>query len=293
VEGINKRTIVIIGMGLIGGSLGLALRRFARAQGRPWRVIGLGRRERPLRWALRRGACDEVSMDWRQMISRADDIVICTPPAQIVPVTEKIASWVRTGTVISDAGSIKEPILAGWSRLKKKLGRSGVSFSLIGAHPMAGSEASGIENARADIFQGAMCAVTPCPGEPASAVARVERIWKACGARPFRVGAAAHDRAVSLTSHLPHLVASALMLSLMEKRKAEPLTEKFVARSFLDLTRVAASDPALWAGIFRMNRASLKAALGSLESAVRRLCDGKGTERLLRATAAARRQWSS
>jgi len=83
------------------------------------------------------------------------------------------------------------------------------------------------------------------------------------------------------------------MLSLLEKRKAEPLTEKFVARSFLDLTRVAASDSALWSGIFRMNRTSLKAALEGLEGAMRRLCEGKDTERLLRATAGARRQWSS
>ena len=271
-------------MGLIGGSLGLALR---RARPKRWRVIGLGRGKASLTLARRRGACDETFTDWRPAIRRADEIVICTPPVQIVPVTRRILPWIKPDAVISDVGSVKGPILSGWKNLKKIRGRSR-GFSFVGAHPMAGSETSGIAHARADLFRGMVCAITPCPGEPASAVRRVEEIWKACGAVPVRIDARTHDRAVALTSHLPHLIASALMLAVMGKRR--PI-RKFVARSFLDLTRVAASDSALWADIFRMNRAALQEALRDFGGAVRRLSRATASDRLLSLTAAYRRMW--
>lgn len=263
-----------------------------RARPKVWRVIGLGRGPSSLALARRRGACDKIFTDWREGVREADEIVICTPPSQIVPVTRRVLPWTKPGVVISDVGSVKGPVVAGWSHLRETAGFS-TNYSFVGAHPMAGSEASGIHYARADLFQGAVCAITPCPGEPSSSVQRVEKIWKACGARPFRINPAAHDQAVALTSHLPHLIASALVLSVMEKERAGSPFRKFVARSFLDLTRVAASDPVLWADIFRMNQRALREAAGDFEKAIRRLGREPAVERLLRLTATRRRAWSS
>lgn len=287
----SERTIGIIGMGLIGGSLGLALCRFSRLNKKHWRVIGMGRGRKSLELAKRRRACHEISMDWVSGVSRVDDLVICTPPAEIIPTLIKVHHLTSPGTVISDVGSVKFPIVEKWQSIKKS-GRPAVFF--VGAHPMAGLETSGIEHAGADLFKGTVCALTPCPGEPSGALERVEALWKSCGTHPIRLQAQTHDRIVALTSHLPHLLASGLVLSLVKECSREPLTRRFVAGSFLDLTRVAASDARMWSEIFHMNRNQITAACHLLLKSLNRLRSGKegAIEELLNRGASFRRQWS-
>lgn len=231
-------TVAVIGVGLIGGSVGLTLLRRGLAD----RVVGIGRRETSLQKARQCGAVTETTVDLRHGVQDADLIVVCTPVALIVDHVQQAAQACRTGAVITDAGSTKESVVTQLSA-----GRDGRAV-FVGSHPLAGSEKKGPEYAQDDLFQGRVVVVTPVDRTPPEAVRLVVDFWRSLGASVIRMAPADHDRAVATTSHLPHVVSAALAASTPDELL--PL----VAGGWLDTTRVAAGDAGLWQQILRDNR---------------------------------------
>ncbi len=250
----QKSKIVIVGVGLMGGSLGLALRRRGG-----WRVVGLSRRRSAVNRARRRGAIHEGTTDPARALSHADVVVFCAPVDQIVPLARRCRRWIPPSALVMDVGSVKGPVVRGMEKLFS--GATGPAF--IGAHPMAGSEKTGVENARADLYRGAVCALTPTGHTPAAARRRAEHFWRGLGARVLSLDPDAHDRAVALISHLPHLIADALVLAAGRRcsgASSQEILYALAAGSFRDATRVAGADPKLWRGIFSLNAAPLREA---------------------------------
>jgi prephenate dehydrogenase len=245
-----KPTVAVIGVGLIGGSLGLALRRSKR-----YRVLGIARRPSTLHDAKRLGAIDAGSTNLTD-VYQADIVVLATPVDSIVPVIQQIKPFLKPRAIVTDAGSIK-------GVLDQQI--RGVRF--VGAHPLAGSHKTGVKAARADLFRGATCVLVP---QDSSAVGEVRRLWETAGARILLMSARAHDAVVALTSHLPHLIAHALVQAVM-KRPEQKLLKALMAGSFRDMTRVASSDPEQWVQIFQANLKNLRQAARLFEAELRHL----------------------
>jgi prephenate dehydrogenase len=261
-------TIAIVGVGLIGGSIGLALKRRRLAR----RVVGVGRRASSLAAARRRGTIDRGTTDLARGVADAELTVFCTPVNLIAAQVREAAPFCSPDALLTDSGSTKARIVA---RLETGL-PGGVCF--VGSHPLAGSEKRGVEVARADLFDGRVCVVTETPRTPADALDRVTAFWRSLGARVIRMAPDAHDRALAYTSHLPHLAAAALSIALPEKYN------EVVATGFRDTTRIAASDPDLWTAIFFENAEPLLDALAGFERRMREFRDAlaRGDARRLR-----------
>lgn len=268
--------VAIVGLGLIGGSLGLALRRRRLA-----RVIGVSRRPATLRQAKRLGAIDAGTALLREAVADADVVVLAAPVDAIETLGRHAARFMRPGSVLTDVGSSK-------ARIVQALGRAmprGVAF--VGAHPLAGSERRGIEAARADLFTGSICVVTPTGRTPRRARDVVTRLWKPLVRRVVTMDPARHDRLLAAVSHLPHLLA----FSLVRATSREALA--IAPRSFLDATRVAQSDPDLWDDILLSNRAAIATAMGRFERewrTLRRAITSRDQRRLVRLLAEAQRE---
>ena len=241
-----KTTVAIIGVGLMGGSLGLALKRTGR-----YRVIGIGRSRTKLRDAQRRRAIDAASTD-EAAVRDADIVVIATPVTLIAPTLKRLLPFLKSGALVTDVGSVKTSVLKAVAQLK--LPRS-VSF--VGGHPLAGSHRVGMSAARADLYRGATCVLVPLKG---ARTARIAKLWKDAGAVPLTLSAQAHDRSVALISHLPHAIAHALVHAVRGAANQTHL-KKLFAGSFRDMTRVASADPEQWRQIFQMNQPEVRHAL--------------------------------
>lgn len=237
--------VTIVGLGLMGGSLGMAIKRRRLAR----RVVGLSRHPSTLRRARACGAVDAGTTDLRRAVQDADLVVLATPVGRIVPLARRAARAMRAGSVLTDLGSAKGSIV---SRLERAL-PSRVAW--VGGHPLAGSEQHGIEAANADLFDGSVCVLTPTARTPRAALARVSRLWSALGVQVVTMSPSRHDRILAGTSHLPHLVAYALARAIsVDPRLRAP-------RSLLEMTRIAKSSPALWEDVVLANRAQLLAAV--------------------------------
>ena len=245
-------TLTIVGVGLIGGSIGLAARRRCLAE----RVIGVGRQQATLDQARALGAIDESSLDLAEAVRRAEVAVFCTPVNLIPDQVLAAAPGCAKGTLLTDAGSTKGAIVRA---LDGKL-PPGVSF--VGSHPLAGAEKRGPEHADAGLFQDRVAVVTPTPRSDRAAVERTVAVWQALGSHAKLMSPDEHDRALAVTSHLPHLLASALAGVL------PPELRELTATGFRDTTRIAAGDPSLWTAIFMQNRPALIEALGLLQGQV-------------------------
>lgn len=270
------RRAAIIGVGLMGGSLGMALR------SRGWRVTGVGRDKARLRRAGARGALDEVSTDAAAGVAGADVVVLAVPVDGLIPLGRRLRPHVKPGALVTDMGSVKGDVaraFADWP-------------DFVGAHPMCGSEKTGVENARHDLFRGATCALTPSPRTSRAALAKAESFWRGVGARTLRLAPDVHDRRVALVSHLPHLLAEALV-SAVEADGGKAWAPALAAGSFRDATRVAGADPALWAPIFAMNKAAVRRSAALFQKALGRLLaqgpSEKSLARVRRAHAAVQR----
>jgi prephenate dehydrogenase len=240
------KTVAIVGVGLIGGSLGRALRKTGR-----FRVIGISRRRSTLRNAKRLGAIDRGSLDFKDAAA-AEIVVVCTPVDRIVPTIRRLLPHLRSGTWVTDVGSVKEPIVRGMAALARQS-----SLHFAGSHPIAGSHKTGVKASRADLFRGTTCVVTPVgKTRPAPILA----LWRAVGARVQVMNARRHDAALALTSHLPHFVAHSLVHVLLRGRDLRGL-RPLMGGSFRDMTRVASSDPDQWVQIFQANRVQLRRGL--------------------------------
>lgn len=251
-------------MGLIGGSLGLDL----RAHGLVERVVGVSRSAEHRRLVVERGLANEATADPEDGLRTADLAVLAVPVSAIVALLPRIARWVPGDCVVTDVGSVKGPILAAGDAAFPD-GR------FVAGHPIAGSEHSGPAAARAGLFAGHTWIATPGPRTAAEAEARVTRLWQAVGASTVRMPAEWHDEVFATVSHLPHLVAYALMDAVMRLEEGGERV-KYSAGGLRDFTRIAGSDPAMWRDIFLMNREpvlraveAFRAALDRLEAAIR------------------------
>ncbi|MBU6275432.1 MAG: prephenate dehydrogenase [Planctomycetes bacterium] len=239
-------SVAIVGVGLIGGSVGQALlgRRLAG------RVIGIGRDPASLAEAKRCGAVTETTTDLAA-VAGADFVLVATGVAAIPALLERIDGAVRPGTAITDAGSTKGRIVAGWERHRRR--RRG---RFVGGHPLAGSHRRGPAAADADLFTGRVAVVTPAPATPADDVEAVAEFWSALGATVYMMPPREHDRILAATSHAPHAIAAAVAAA------TPAAARRFTAGGWRDTTRIAAGDPALWADILLDNAAEVQRALG-------------------------------
>jgi prephenate dehydrogenase len=242
-------TVAIVGVGLIGGSIGLAL----RAKGLAERVVGTGRNHLMLDEARRLGAIDEGTTDPARGVAGAEVAVVCTPVMRIADDVRLAAEHGPGSILVTDAGSTKRRIV----ETVERDARSRAVF--VAGHPIAGSERKGVTHAQADLFEGRVCVLTPTERTPADRLDRARAFWSRLGCRIVETDPAAHDEALALTSHLPHAVAAALAAAV----PVEVLT--LVGGAYRDGTRVAGSDAALWAGIFRENRAPVLQALARFQ----------------------------
>jgi prephenate dehydrogenase len=244
--------ITLVGVGLLGGSLGLAVkeRRLAAL------ISGYVRRAASVAECEKAGAVDKADTDVGRVVEGADLVVLCTPIAQMAPLVTRMLPSLERGCVVTDVGSVKASVVAELEPLVSKVGAE-----FIGSHPMAGAEKMGVASARADLFKGAICAITPTANSDPKTVARLEEFWSAIGARPLRLSPELHDDLVSRSSHLPHVVASELanyVLSPVHPKEQGMLC----ANGFRDTTRVASGSPEMWRDISLANRRNLARVLG-------------------------------
>lgn len=238
--------VTIIGVGLIGGSLGLALKEKKVAK----RVAGVGRREESLKVAQGLQEVEEVTTDLVKGVADADLVVIATPLELTIEIFKKIIPHLREGCVVTDVGSVKGPIL---KRIDHPF--------FIGGHPLAGSEKRGPQAARADLFKEATVVLTPVEKTDEKALALVQGMWQALGAKVLFLSPEVHDELVAFTSHLPHILATSLTNLIAELGKKEERVLSLMGEGFRDTTRIAASPPSMWKEICLTNREEISKAI--------------------------------
>lgn len=273
-DNMKFKTITIVGLGLMGGSLAAACRRkFPRA-----RVIGVSRNASALQFALRKKWIHEGTRDLAKAACISDLIILCTPVDSLEPLLAKINQYARRGTLVTDVGSVKGKISRAARRFK--------NVSFIGAHPMAGSHARGIEAAGPDLYTDHLTFITAPKSAPGYAA--VKSFWKIISGKLAEVDPERHDEIVAQISHLPHTAASSLAMA--PSQSALP----FAAKGFLDSTRIAQGDASVWVPILLSNRKAVGRAFRLFErrfQELRRLVlkgDAAGLTRFLKAAAARR-----
>ena len=241
------RKITIIGVGLLGGSIGLAAKK-RRLAGE---IAGFVRRAASLKDCEHAGSLDYATTDLLAAVSNADLVILCTPLAQMRSLAELFLPALKRGAIVTDVGSVKAGVVR---ELESLLRKSGAHF--IGSHPMAGAEKTGVAAALGHLFENAVCVLTPTKKSNAAAVRKLEQFWKSLGARTLRLDAAQHDLLVSRSSHLPHVVAAALVNLVLNP--AHPETQAALcATGFRDTTRIASGSPEMWRDIALANRKNL------------------------------------
>ena len=276
--------LAVIGVGLIGGSFALALKQAKLAS----HVVGVGRSAANLKVARERGIIDSIADDTAAAARDADLVLVAAPVAQFGAIFSDLK---QTKALITDGGSTKRDVIAA---ARAALGARIAQF--VPAHPVAGAEQSGAGAAKADLFRNRRVVLTPLAENAAGAVAEVQKAWEACGARITRLDAEEHDAVLAAVSHLPHLLAYALVHDIAERKNAEQLFS-FAAGGFRDFTRIASSHPEMWRDICVANRDRLLAELkryGAKLSEMQKLleaADGPGLERLFAEARDARNQW--
>ena len=241
-----QKTIVIAGVGLIGGSIGLCLHQNRSSR----KVIGLGRSLERLQNALDLGAIDDAETDWAKAMAEADIVVLCGPVSTIAEQARQAWRNRRSDQIlITDAGSTKAGIIQDLESEPQLLS------AFVGAHPIAGSARSGVSASQPDMFQGKACVLTPTEQTRPDQLQKARSFWAGLGCRLVEMTPADHDRALAQTSHLPHVLAAALA------RCVDMENHSLTAGAFRDMTRIAAADGELWRDIFLSNRESLDKAL--------------------------------
>lgn len=283
----RSERLVVIGVGLIGGSVAAALRRAGRVR----HVVGVGRSRANMDRARELGVIDEISQDVGAAVKAADTVLLAVPVQQNERVLSALAQSMQPGTLVTDAGSTKQDFVAAVRRLAPAH-----LETIVPGHPIAGAEHTGVDAASAGLFEGKNVVLTPLPENRADAVDRVESLWQACGARITRMPAGHHDRVFSAVSHLPHMLAYALVHMIANRADAEELFG-FAASGFRDFTRIAGSSPEMWRDIATANREALVADLEAYQKEVAalterlRAADGATLERIFETARSARSDW--
>lgn len=246
---LNK--IVIFGVGLIGGSFSLALRK----AGAVTEVVGFGRSAATLNEAKQLGILDRIGDDVAREVCDADIVLVATPVAQMADIFKRIAPHLGANTLVTDGGSTKGDVVAA---ARANLGNKLSQF--VPAHPIAGGEKSGASAALADLYQGKRVVLTPLHENSKDAVARIRTAWELCGANVSELTAEQHDTVFAAVSHLPHLLSFALVHDLAKRDNKDQLLS-FAASGFRDFTRIAASSPEMWRDICMANRDALMVEL--------------------------------
>jgi len=274
------KQVTIVGVGLIGGSLGLVLKKRAMADA----VVGVGRRVENLKTAVELGAIDRYVADARAGVAGADLVVLATPVDTYERHLKDWSHGLALGAIVTDVGSVKGPLVAQAEGLMPE----GVCF--VGAHPVAGREKTGVAAGSADLFKGARCILTPTGKTDPQAVQTVRELWEAAGSIVLTMDPYLHDRILGAVSHLPHVAAFALINALTEiKDRTTPELDllAYAGGGLRDTTRIAASSPEMWRDIFLWNRQNLLAMIEVYEQQLRRLKqliqagDGPGIEKEL------------
>ncbi len=279
--------LVVIGVGLIGGSVAAALRRAGKVR----RVIGVGRGRANITRALQLGVIDDAVEDIAAAVKGADAVLIAVPVQQNQRVLGALADALAPGTLVTDAGSTKQDFVAAVRRIAPRH-----LATVVPGHPIAGAELTGVDSASAALFDGRNVVLTPIQENDAAAVDRVETMWKACGARVSRMTPERHDRVFSAVSHLPHMLAYTLVHMIATRPDAEALFG-FAASGFRDFTRIAGSSPEMWRDIALANRETLLADIEAFQQQLAELArrlrqtDGAEIERIFEAARSARNAW--
>lgn len=278
--------LAVIGVGLIGGSAALALRR----AGQVGRVLGVGRNAQSLSQAQALGLIDAVVTP-RQAAEQADVILLATPVGGLAAMLAQLRPHLRPDSLLTDAGSTKlEVVEAARTALGERIGQ------FVPGHPIAGAERSGPEAADAGLYRDRKVILTPLPENTPAGVARVRELWQACGAQVLEMDAQAHDRVLGSVSHMPHFLAAAYMAQVAGAGDAAQRLA-LAGSGFRDFTRIAAGSPEMWRDIFLSNRDALRTELAAvretLDQMERAMGDGDGValEALLSQAAQARRNW--
>ncbi|HWE03790.1 MAG TPA: prephenate dehydrogenase [Tepidisphaeraceae bacterium] len=251
----QPKCISILGVGLLGGSIGLA----ARSRWAGCRVIGYGHRRSTLDQAVAMGALDEGHERLSPAVDGADLVILCTPVGLFRPLMADLANHLDPKSVVTDVGSTKRSIVKAAEELLPAPER------FVASHPMAGSEKRGVQYARADLYDGALCIITPTSHTAPAALETVEDFWRTLGMRTCRLSPSEHDRRLADVSHLPHVLAAALVA--MQDKNSFALSGK----GFLDMTRIAGGDGALWRDILLDNRDNVRKSIHNLQHQLDRL----------------------
>ncbi len=253
--------MVVAGVGLIGGSLGLA----ARQRSLVGEVVGYGRGEANLATALSRGAVDRYSRSAAEAARGADLLVLAVPVRSTRTVAEQLLPHAVRDVVVIDAGSVKREVVAAMEALVAP------PAAFVGCHPIAGTELSGAANAAGELFDGQLCVLTPTAKTDARALERVRSLWEGVGMCIESMPADEHDRLLALVSHLPHAVAYALIAGIEAERVGgrDPLA--YSGGGLRDTTRIAASPAEMWRDVFLDNRAEMLSAIDGFGAALARL----------------------
>ena len=241
--------VSILGVGLLGGSIGLAIRSRMTSS----RVAGYGHRSATLEKAIEIGAIDEAHATLPTAVQGADLVILCTPVGMLEEMLRQIAAHLKPGAIVTDVGSTKRSVVTAAEKILP------ASVHFVGSHPMAGSEKRGVEYARTDLFEHATCILTPTPNTDAESLAKVEKFWQSLGMKTTILSPEDHDRHLAGISHLPHALAAALVA--MQDDAALPLAGK----GFLDATRIAGGDGTLWRDILHDNADNMRSALTRLQ----------------------------
>ncbi|MEO1538749.1 MAG: prephenate/arogenate dehydrogenase family protein [Pseudomonadota bacterium] len=245
--------VALIGLGLIAGSISLSARRLAN----PPRFSGFARRAETRDTARRIGLIDRVDDSLAEAVADADLVILCVPVGSMADVAEAMRPHLKPGTIVSDVGSVKADVIGA---VAPHLPPGAV---LVPAHPLAGTEHSGPESGFATLYDGRFCVLTPVPGTPPEAVARLRQFWEELGATVEEMEPEHHDLVLAVTSHAPHLIAYT-MVGVADDLRRVTNSEviKYSAAGFRDFTRIAASDPTMWRDVFLNNKEATLEILG-------------------------------
>jgi prephenate dehydrogenase len=255
------RRLAIIGVGLIGGSLALALRRAGHVD----QIVGNSRREAHLRRAVELGVIDRYELDPAQAVAGADMVLLAVPLGAMAGVCELVRDALDPDAVLTDVGSAKASVVAA---VRTAFGRLPARF--VPGHPIAGNEKSGVEAAFPSLFEGRRVILTPLSETDEQALARVREMWQAAGAGVEELTVAHHDTVLAATSHLPHMLAYGLVDSLARMGESDEIF-RYAAGGFRDFTRIASSDPVMWRDICLSNRDAILAVMARYEQDLREL----------------------